>query len=1216
MRLRLLLVSVLIMMTFMVLIEPSVGQPEEMNLEGEIYLWDDTPLQGRPWEDATPFALWVLHSGTWNRFPKTGWVLSSGGWYAYTLEAAERDINWSNGDTYRVQIDATDFGGLNTNATSHGTGDPGEFPPFGELENTIMWSDPDNTQQWDVVVPIPDLQPFAIAVDGTEYPGPYDPTVPIGPIVAPPGSGHTIEANVTNDGSPLIRVLNTATLGDSCGLLVNMGEIQQIGAKASAPPSTRFSRQWTAPSLPFVGNCVLNYSVDSYNNVTEYNETNNSATIVFDVEAPDLTPAEVMIQTASGAFFYNDTSETLPPFHSEVIPANPGDVITIIMNATNVGGYETGKQFNVAMVDTGSIPEGPPLSIMYNSGEVGPLAAGDSVGPFVSNFRMSNQTGYHCLNLTVDYGLDGLGNVSEVSETNNTFVVCFGVDVPDLTPVDIVIELGNGSSFSYPDASIPGYTSDPIYVFPGDLINLSASVRNVGVFPTPMGVETQISFCYVGDDPSNSPVDRIAEWGNVPQLNPGSGAGPYSHTGYSVPFDLGDQYISITVDNSSLVQEANETNNTFTIHLVIGGPDVIPRFVNLTVDGLTTQYVYPESPTVDVSITSIVEIEAIVENSGNFGTGGTFVTEFSDSSTAFLSRVGGPLGSGDIAVTNSSWSNPGIPSIHTILVVADALDDIEELNETNNLFTLTIVVKGADLIPLNVSVNVGGRSAQYQYSESPVGPVLVDISDVILLNVTVLNQGGLESGIFSVGFLDAGLSFNLSGPLGPLGPSLAVSMAEIGWPNPMMLGDYPITISVDHFGNVSEVDEENNDFRILFRVVGPDVVAFDFLVNGMAYSSSVEVVGGETVLLTCIAFNAGSNVTPARFYVSIYNSTQRNNPLLLLDVEPLSPGKNLWFNVTWLAPMDYLTAGITFEVDFYDDIVEIDESNNTLESVLIVTPLPPDLVAVNPEINSLPYQEPYQAQAGEVILFSAAIGNIGNYTTGGPFDNAFYNETMYDFPFERTVEGTLIPSRTTEEIEAIWQAPEKNGTYVVVFHADYLDSIPEANESNNVLRFVIEVREKGNEYNWKPILALVFALVLALLGILIGYLRPLDRFIPVTEDMPDEERKAYHRQMKSLPIGKKLKELDNETLLKKFGRDRILTILLLALPLSLTEIVVAILSALRGILRVPEDGNWITVGLVVNLLILIIGISVDTIVAKKGYRVPTEMLEPPPPDDE
>lgn len=1214
MKLRSIAVSFLVLLTIVTLAQSTTGQPEEMNLEGRIFLWDDTPLQGLPWEDNTPFAVWVLHSGSWNRFPKAGWVLTSGGWYAYTLEAAERDINWSNGDTYRVQVDATAFGGLDTNATSHGTGDPGEFPPYGELENIIMWNDPDNTQQWDVVVPIPDLQPFAIAVDGIEYPGPYDPAVPIGPIVVLVGTSHLVEANVTNAGTPLIRILNTAALDDSCGAFEHLGEIQEIGPGSSAPPGARFSTIWTAPALPFVGDCLLNYTVDFYDNVTEYDEGNNSATILFRVGGPDLSPSDILIETPSGNYTYPDPSMTVPPYYSDMIPANPGDDIAISLNATNVGGYETGAQFNVVTVSTGNISGGPPVSILFNSGQVGPLMAGSSTGPFVSNLQIPNQTGYHCLNLTVDYGIDGTGNISEVSETNNTFVVCFGVDVPDLTPVDIVVELQDGSSLTYSDASTTNYISDPIYVFPGDLMNITASVRNVGVFQSPAGTDTQFSFYYVGDGPSNPIQDPIAEWSNVPPLLPGSTDGPFEVLGYSIPFDMGDRYINITVDNRSQIQEESEINNTFTIHLVIGGPDIIPSQVNLTVDGVTTPYVYPQAPTIEVDITSVVGLEAEIANQGNFGTNGTFLTEFLDNSIAFHMNLIGPLGPGATSPMNSSWINPGAPSLHTITVVADSADEILEVNESNNIFTLVIIVKGPDLIPSNVTTNVSGQVSPFQYSDSPAGPIIVDISENVRIDVTIHNQGGLPAGTFRVGVLEDSQLFNMSGPLGPLDSSLSTSLRGVLWPTPQALGDYSVTVSVDYLDNVSEVSEDNNVFEILFRVVGPDLMAFDFLVDSASPAAPVSITGGETVILTGVALNSGTNVTQDSFSVSIYNSTERGSPLVLLSVSPLLPGAFLWLNATWHAPMDYLNVTIVFEVDFYDDVLEVDEANNALEVILIVTPLPPDLVAVGPRINGLPYDGTHLAKAGETLTLSASIVNIGNYTTGGPFDNAFYNDTMSSLPFARRVEGTLIVGRMTAEIEATWRAPGKAGTYVVIFHADYLDSISEANETNNMLSYIIEVVEEEGEYNWKPLLALILAIILVLLGILVGYVRPLDRFVPIPKDMPDEEIDTYRRQMRSQPIGEKLSPLDQDAMLRKFSRDRMFTIAILALPLSLLEVAIAVLSSLTGILRVPEAGNWITVGLVVNLIVLIVGISIDTITSKKGYKVPSEMILPPEAD--
>lgn len=1209
-------VSVLILTAFLTSVGPAVGQPEEMNLEGRIYLWNGSPLQGLPWEDTTPFAVWVYHNGSWNRFPASGWVLTSSGWYAYTLESSERDINWSNGDLYRIQVDATSFGGLDTNVTSNGTGDPGEFPPFGERENTIVWSNPDNTQQWDVIVPAPDLQPFALAIDGIEYSGPYDSGLPIGPLLALPGSSHLVEANVTNKGTPLIRIRNTATLNDSCGIVAHMGEIQEIGAESSAPISTRFSSVWTAPDLPFVGDCLLNYSVDFYDNVTEYDETNNSVTILFDIEAPDLTPSDIVIQVPSGMFSYPDPSSTALPFHSEVLPGNPGDDIIISFNATNVGGHDTASLFNVAIVDTGNVQGGPPIAVLYNSGEVGPLTSGSSIGPFVSNFQIPNQTGYYCLNLTVDYGLSGPGNISEVSETNNTFVVCFGVDVPDLTPYEIVVELEHRASLVYEDVSSYSYISDPIYTFPGDLMNITASVRNVGIHESPVGLQTQISFYSVGDDPMNPIDEKIAEWDAVPPLLPGSVAGPYAFMGYPIPFTLGDQYINITVDNRSEVQEASETNNTFTIHLVVGGPDVIPKQVNLTVDGLAHRYTYPETPTVVVDITSTVQVETILENQGTFGTNGTFTVEFLDDLGTFHSELMGPLASDGQVLTSSGWANPGVPGTYTITIVVDSMSDIEELNETNNVFTLYVVVEGPDLVPFDVSVDISGKANHYHFVDSPVGPIVVDISEDVHLNVTIVNQGGNIAGVSSVGFLDGIKLFNLSTPLAPLHPSSSASLSDVAWPSPQFPGDYFITIFADYIGNVTEIDEGNNDFVILLRVVGPDIVALDLFVNEVPYTGPVTVIGGEVLSLDGLALNSGTNITPGSFSVSIYDMSDRENPLLLVVVPRLAPGAYQWFNASWLAPMDFLNASLSFEVDFFDDILETNETNNSIEILLSVTPLPPDLQAVRPEINGLPYVEPREVRGGETLLFSASVSNIGCYMTLRSFENAFYNETAPNFPFETAVEAALAPGEMTGEKEATWRAPKKPGLYIVEFKADYSDTIVEANESNNIITFAITVLKEEKEINWKPLLALLFAMILLASGVLAGYLRPLDRFVPIPRGMSKEEMKIYRKQMRSIPIDKRLKTLDHETLLRKFGKDRLLTILLLALPFSLTEGIIAILSFLFGIFRVPQDGNWITIGLIVNIIVLMVGVSLTILVLRKGYRVPTEVPPPPPPEDD
>src|SRR3989304_2145099 len=128
---------------------PAGAATDDQNLTGLVYLPGGTPLSAAPWG-----------ANAW-RYPAwPSWYFTSGGAYSIVLPAAEKDVSWGNGDPYRVEFDVSAITGTPRieNATSHGTGDPGEFPPVGATDNAIAWNATDNWQRWAVVlIALPDL---------------------------------------------------------------------------------------------------------------------------------------------------------------------------------------------------------------------------------------------------------------------------------------------------------------------------------------------------------------------------------------------------------------------------------------------------------------------------------------------------------------------------------------------------------------------------------------------------------------------------------------------------------------------------------------------------------------------------------------------------------------------------------------------------------------------------------------------------------------------------------------------------------------------------------------------------------------------------------------------------------------------------------------------------------------------------------------------------
>jgi hypothetical protein len=99
-----------------------------------------------------------------------------------------------------------------------------------------------------------------------------------------------------------------------------------------------------------------------------------------------------------------------------------------------------------------------------------------------------------------------------------------------------------------------------------------------------------------------------------------------------------------------------------------------------------------------------------------------------------------------------------------------------------------------------------------------------------------------------------------------------------------------------------------------------------------------------------------------------------------------------------------------------------------------------------------------------------------------------------------------------------------------------------------------------DEYNWKPIIALIFAIILLLIGIIIVYKRPMK----FTGDL---------------------------------SKDRWYTFFPIVLPFIIAELITGIISLTTGLLTVrPILG----LGMIVDLIILIAGIASCAVIYKKG----------------
>jgi parallel beta-helix repeat protein len=132
---------------------------------------------------------------------------------------------------------------------------------------------------------------------------------------------------------------------------------------------------------------------------------------------------------------------------------------------------------------------------------------------------------------------------------------------------------------------------------------------------------------------------------------------------------------------------------------------------------------------------------------------------------------------------------------------------------------------------------------------------------------------------------------------------------------------------------------------------------------------------------------------------------------------------------------------------------------------------------------------------------------------------------------------------------------DSKGSYTFVIWASDQDG----NWASIDSTFFMEPKKEEQDYNWKPIIALIFTIILLILGILISLKRPL-----------------------------KFKgELE---------KDRWYTFLIAVLPFAVAESATGVISLFTGLLRVPPI---LGVGMIVDLIILIGGILSSVVIFRK-----------------
>ena len=150
---------------------------------------------------------------------------------------------------------------------------------------------------------------------------------------------------------------------------------------------------------------------------------------------------------------------------------------------------------------------------------------------------------------------------------------------------------------------------------------------------------------------------------------------------------------------------------------------------------------------------------------------------------------------------------------HPVTVTIDPEDNIPESDESNNEFTRTLTVQGADLTVSDMRVTANGAKINGTETVIPAG-------DAVTVSAVLTNIGIRPASKFNVSFCTDDTEFaNRTIPNLDAGMSVDVSKE---WNS--IIGNYTITVAADSEKEIHETNESNNTVAMDVRVEGADLL--------------------------------------------------------------------------------------------------------------------------------------------------------------------------------------------------------------------------------------------------------------------------------------------------------------------------------------------------------------------------------------------------------
>lgn len=422
---------------------------------------------------------------------------------------------------------------------------------------------------------------------------------------------------------------------------------------------------------------------------------------------------------------------------------------------------------------------------------------------------------------------------------------------------------------------------------------------------------------------------------------------------------------------------------------------------DLTVSGLTYS---PSNPRVG----DFVTVSGIVRNVGN-AAAGPFVIEIRDSGGTDRRSVTGLNAGG---ATSFSFTRRINQTAETFTVIADATNQVNEANESNNSAELRVTATQPTLKP------------DLAIASTDWSPRTLTVGQNVTLSIVVRNQGQANAGPFVIEIRDS------AGTDRQTLAGLAVgSTMTVNFTRRVNNTTEFFTVTIDATNQIDELDETNNSVQIRVDAQPQAQRRPDLAIAGVDWSPRTPRLG-ETINFTVVVRNQGDgNAGP--FIVEIRDSAgQERRTLSGLNAASA-------VSLSFTRRQNNATEIFTITADVTNQVDEVNETNNSTQiriDALAETRLP-DLT-----IDSLDYA-PRDPSVGGTLSLTAIVRNIGN-ADAGPFVVELQDSAG-------TTRQTLTGLRAGAAVRVDFSRRLNSSSETFTVTADALRQVAESDETNN-----------------------------------------------------------------------------------------------------------------------------------------------------------------------